>query len=456
MREEERGVTARNNAAASADPSAEVLAPVPFPEALERFPRVRQSLAGTFQNCPLQAKFDIEHRTGWNSHPAGRGTLTHRAIAKAIDLMVEQHEPYCPPDVALDLLDEVQRQHDVPMIATAESMSDSVVVVPLRELAEARVTVRTWAMHFRVDPEVLVGAERRFETTLTYPDGAGGRVERIVTGQVDALLIDGTTAIVKDWKDTWGIPAEKAGRVQIDDDGPPSGDNVSVEGYFQQRRYGLLILRNLPRIERVILEEVYPRYLSGEVLDRRGDPINPIRRAVVTRADLPEIEREMSALVEQLDRSVETGVWKPSPGTHCRWCCRPSQCTIPAEVRDDGMCETLEDARRLGGAQQVLRRRQTMITRALKSWSDANGSATIEIADPKTTKVYGPVVRTETTKPDAAQVKDAFERGIDPSTLFSTREKVVFCLHRPEEVHPHEQAVRDEERLLAAEKAGDA
>lgn len=431
----------------------EVLDPVPYPTALERFPRVRQSLAGAYQNCPLQAKFDIEHRTGWNSHPAGRGTLTHRAISKSIDLMIEHEEWSCEPDVALEVLDEVQRQHDVPMLATPESMGDSVVVVPLRELAEARVTVRTWAMYYRANPALLVGSERRFDTTLTYPDGAGGVVERIVTGQVDVLLIDGTTAIVQDWKDTWGIPSEKLGRAQIDEDGPPSGDNVSVEGYFQQRRYALLILRNLPRIERVILEEIYPRYLSGKVLDRKGEPINPVRRAVVERSQLPEIEREMSALVEQLDRSVESGVWKPSPGTHCRWCCRPSQCTIPAEVRDDGMIPTLEEARRLAGAQQVLRRRSSMITRALRTWSDANGSATVEIADPKTTKVYGPVVRQETTKPDAAQVKEAFERGIDPSTLYVTRDKVVFALHRPEEVHPHEQAVRDEERLLA-EAAG--
>lgn len=423
----------------------------PFPLALERFPRVRQSTLATFDACSLSARFDIELRSGWSSHPAMRGTLTHRVIARCLEHMVEHRQDRIPVDVAMDLFDEVLRQRELPM-DTDDQLGEVVVQIPLREVASSRITVRTWAMYSRYDVDDIAAIERRFETTLAYPDENGEAVERLFTAKPDLVLIQGVEAIVCDWKDTFGIPSERLDRTQEAEALAASGDNISDEGYFQMRAGGLQVFRRWPRIQRAIFREIYPRYLSGKVKDRKGRPINPVRQATIDRYVLPELEAEFSALLERFDRSVESGVWRPAPGTHCSYCPRPEACTIFPSARGEGRITNPEEAERVAGRLTVLDAMRNQATKSLRPWANLHGDVPIRGA--KTPKVYGPVVRQRTLSPSAEQVAAHVATGGRPQDLYRTEDYVTFCVHTPDELHPFAAAARrEEEALLDMERA---
>jgi hypothetical protein len=425
----------------------------PFPAAVERFPRIRQSWLSTFDNCALASQFETQFGEGWSSHPAARGQIVHRTLARCLKIMWERNEPYIPVDVALAELDDVIRQADVAI----DEMGDEIVSIPVREIAEARITVKTWAMHTSWPVGDFAGIEKRLHTTLSYPDGDGGQVARMVTGRLDLLLIleSGEHAFVIDWKDTWGIPSERLGVTRVDAEDPFEGDNISEEGYFQQRFYALLVLHHYPRVQRVTLQEFYPRYSSGKVLDRKGRPINPKREATVNRWQLGDIEAEMRALVERFDRAYHTGRFRPAPGSHCSYCLRPEACTIFPAAKGVGRISSPAEAERMAGRLNVLDALKRQTTKALRAWSNAHGD--VRVRDAKRPRVYGPVVRLETSKPSQAQIRAATERGQDPSELYATREVVEFCVHSPEEVHPMVAAARaEEEQLVAMERAAAA
>lgn len=452
---------------------------VPFPTAVERFPRLRQSWLSTFDNCALSSRFETEYGEGWSSHPAARGIISHRAIARCLAMMVKQHEPYIAVDVALDEVDDVIRQAEIGGLD--EPFGDEIVSIPIREIAEVRVTVKTWALYTSWQVEDFAGIEKRLETTLAYPASqrAAGAVvpdsqrereqtadwdiddppmvERKVSGKVDLLLIEpsGEHAIVYDWKDTWGIPSERLGVVRIEDGGPPSANNISEEGYFQQRFYALLVFRHYPRVQRVTLREFYPRYASGKVLDKKGIPINPVREATIERVQLGDIVAEMSALVERFDRAYETGKFRPAPGSHCSYCLRPESCTIFPTAKSEGRISSEAEAERMAARLQVLDALKRQTTKALRAWSNAHGD--VRVRDAKRPRVYGPVVRIQTKTPSASAIRAAVDRGQDPADLYESREVVEFCVHSPEEVHPQvAQARREEEALLAMERAAAA
>lgn len=419
----------------------------PYPKALERFPVIRQSALSDFDNCALTSKFGTDYEQGFSSHPAARGQMVHRAIAKCLEEMEAEGRDTPDVDRALTILDEVIRQHDVPM--DGDPLGEEVVPIPLREIAQARIDLKTWALYTRWAVRDFAGIEKRLETTLVYPGPGGEAVERRVTGKLDLLLIEqrGEHAIVVDWKSTWGIPTET--RAEYAD------DKISEEGYFQQRFYALLVFRHYPRVQHVTLREFYPRYASGQSLDRKGRPINPVREATIDRWALKEIEPEMAALVERFDRAYETGKFRPAPGSHCAYCVRPEACTIFPGARGVGRIGSQDEAERLAGRLNVVKALQKQTTTALRAWANAHGE--VRVRDAKRPRVYGPVVRLETRKPDADEIRAAIARGQNPDELYEKREVVEFCIHTPEEEHPHAAAARrEEEALLAMERAAEA
>lgn len=429
----------------------------PFPRAVEAHQVVRQSLLSTYDVCALATKFDLELRQGWSSHAAATGQILHRAFAKCLAEMVAHNETRVPVGVALTVLEECFRQHDVPM--AGHPLEDHVVSIPLRWQAEARIIMRTWAGNSVWNPDQIASVERRLTAILRYPDGKGGHVDRGFTGKPDVLLIDGVIGTVLDYKTGWGIPSE--GTQRSAEGLASEGDNISDEGFFWMRSYALLVFHRYPRLQRLVFREVYPRYLSGRAKDRKGRPINPVRQATIDRTDLPQIEQELSALIERFDRSVETGVWRPAPGTHCSFCPRPAACTIFPEARAEGRISSPEEAERVAGRLAVLDALKDQTTKALRSWSRAHGP--VRIRNPKQSKVYGPVVRTRTMKPDAAVVAAHVAKGGKPEDLYVPEEYVTFVVHSPEEVHPHaaeaaqeEQVLLEMERAAAERKAGKA
>jgi hypothetical protein len=219
----------------------------------------------------------------------------------------------------------------------------------------------------RIDLCERCGGSGRVLTGLT--------VERLITGQPDVLLGGAADElIVLDWKTTRQPPAM----------GDPSGaheddsEHVSWDGYFQQRCYGLLALVNYPEIKRVTLKEYYP--LAGVA-----------RHASLTRDRLEHVERELATQAELLDRALmgghDSALWKPTPGYACRYCPRPNQCPIEADVRvfangtGAGGVATQAQAAKLAGEYVVAKTVYKRIAAALKPWVDAKGP--IDVQDAK-------------------------------------------------------------------------
>ncbi|HTE60144.1 MAG TPA: Hint domain-containing protein, partial [Solirubrobacteraceae bacterium] len=312
---------------------------VPYPRAMERFPRLRQSLLGDFDACALSARFGLEteylnaddpkRRFRWSTAPQSRGTIFHRWAARLLNVLAaipadhlqaedetrctacgnkqdrmewqdgaqptevercqmcgsDQLEPLTVDDVAMELLGDTLRQHDVP--------AADVVRVPAQHLKDLEWVVRKFAREQRFPniQHTLVSVEERLNATLDYPNklSPGAVVLRELSGQLDALFFevdaDGSIhAIVLDWKDTWAIPG---------------ATSLSEEGYWQQRFYAWLVMMNFPSVSRVTLREVYVRFSGGD------DGTENHRQATIGRARLPFIQRELAISAESFDRAYE-------------------------------------------------------------------------------------------------------------------------------------------------------
>lgn len=131
---------------------------------------------------------------------------------------------------------------------------------------------------------------------------------RVAAG--DGLYV--TDDLIVTHNTTWALPPE---REASDRDAAENG--LSYEGYFQQRFYAWLILKNYPSINRVTLREFYVY---------RSKP----REATITRDALEQVEKELSNLTREFDLAVGYGKpkklsypaiqktpWEPSPGKHC-------------------------------------------------------------------------------------------------------------------------------------------
>jgi hypothetical protein len=370
----------------------------PYPNAVARFPRLRQSMLAQFDRCPLSAKFGLDYERGWSTHDQARGQLAHRTWAKCLEEMARNGESKIEVDVALAILYEVLRQHDVD--------ARDVVALPAEQIADLRMSVIKWAYDSEFRIEDLVDVEQRLQATITYPSEYGP-VERTLTGQLDALFAEGPTrAVVLDWKDTWGMP-------------PESG--ISFQGYFQQRHYGFLVMENYRAVQTVVLREHYPRY--GEY-----------REATVDRDSLEDIRAELSALAERFDRCMEQDIFRPAPGKHCSYCPRPSACPIFPEVRGEGAIQDAEHARRVAAQLVVARTASERWTRALKAYANIHGP--IPVADAKGRRQFGYVRSQSTQRPSREDLERALQaaggRPIRVDDLYRERVHTRFEEHTPE------------------------
>lgn len=394
--------------------------------ALDAFPTLRQSLLAGFDACALTTRFDLDtsylpedflldpegRRVDWNTHPQGRGQLTHRTLAKCLETMRAADEHRITTDVAHAILIEVLRQADVP--------DHEVVSVPMSQVADLYWIVTKWAHETTWEIEKLVAVEERLHAALTYPDQEGGFVGRILTGQLDALLVEGENlehAIVLDWKDTWAMPA---------------ASEISESGFFQQRFYAWLIFKNHPTVQRVTLREFYVRYSEA-------------REATIDRYMVDAIESELSALAQRFDRAYETDVWKPSPGKHCSYCVRPTACPIFPKARGNGEIASQQEAERIAAQLVVAEAAAKQAKDKLKAWADAHGD--VPIRDAKNNRVYGYQKTRRVDRP----TRDALERALLEARsrvsgklldqLYREKSSTRFAAHvpRPPEIEPDDE-----------------
>lgn len=290
--------------------------PVPLPvrtqeEVVAAYPHLRQSRLGDFDSCRLMTKFALEAVEYTNGAQA-RGILFHRYAAHVLRTLRRTGEVSMDVSEALEILYEQCAQHDV--------ADEDVVVAPASERRLLRIAAIKFVQGKEFPMHRLIDVERRLYAPVTYHPEHGPPVERLITGQPDALVADPPNgAVVPDWKTTLRAPAEYDGEQEDTDAG------VSYMGYFQQRVYALLVMHNYPSVERVTLREFY-------VLDG-----GEVRTATVERKQLEHIERELAVQAELFDRAVAGGsrsaLWAPSPGKHCSYCPRPQRCTMREDDR---------------------------------------------------------------------------------------------------------------------------
>lgn len=338
------------------------LPPRTIEEVVAAFPRYRQSMLGAVDECALRARFELESAE-FNTHEQARGTLFHRYAAEILRTLQRTGQVSIPVAEALQILYEVCRQRDVD--------SRDVLVIPARE----RRTLRKCAIglvydrerkrlrEFRVDR--LLAVEERLTHTLRYEGPDGNMMDRVISGQPDAILADPPDGVVVlDWKTTRSAPGQKSRPTLDDPKFDPGGSTagISYEGYWQQRFYALLIMSNFPSVQRVTLREFY--VLPGEA-----------RIGLVTREALEHVEEEIALVAAFLDRALMEGrdspLWQPSPGRHCTYCRRPQSCPIEAEARAvEGGITSSEQAKRIGAEAVVAERVRDVSREALKAWHD--------------------------------------------------------------------------------------
>jgi hypothetical protein len=327
-------------------------------EVLEVYSHLRQSLLANYDNCALMTRFSLE-AVGYNNAAQARGIVWHLFARRFLETLARTGEAGMSVSEALEILYEASAQREVP--------DDEVVVLSARERRLLRIAVMKFATeNQRFDMRRLMGAERRLYTTVEYPRPGGGTVTRSVTGQPDALLSDPPDgAVVLDWKMWLSPPPRYKGKLTRD-----HAAGVSYMGYFQQRIYGLLVMRRYPSVQRVTLREFYP--LAGES-----------RTATVYPEDLEHVERELANLCELLDRSIAGGsgsaMWRPSPGLHCNYCPRPASCPIAPEERAvEGGITTAAEAARSAADYVVASRVRKALGEALKDWVRQHGPVPVK------------------------------------------------------------------------------
>ena len=338
--------------------------PLTMDEVVERWPTLRQSLLGDFDDCALYSYFGMRYTQGWSTHPQARGTLFHRFAAECLRTMQLQDADQIPVGSALAILEEVLEQRNVP--------ARDRVRLPLREVPQLRMAAAKFAKDNRFTVRNIIDIEKRLEAALPYTDEDGVPRERRLTGMPDAMVLDPDRPqdgiIVLDWKATWALPPERKG---TEPDAAEKG--LSYHGYFQQKFYAWLILKNYPRLNWVTLREFYA-YRSKA------------RQAIVHRRNLERIEEELRNLVFDFDRAMAYGKppklrypeiqespWEPSPGKHCHYCPLRHRCPIDDDVLNAINIQTEEQARRAVARLEVAVATADQIKTAVRAFIEENG-----------------------------------------------------------------------------------
>lgn len=354
--------------------------PCSIDDVIAAIPTLRQSLLASFDDCPLSVLMDMRYGGGWNTHPQARGTIFHRFAAMCLREMQTAGSRTIPVQLAEQILVAACRQEDVP--------PRDIVRVPIRQMGELRMAARKFAKDNSFSVERIVDIERRLSADLTYPGPLGGLVTRTLTGQIDALLFDPPAgAIVIDWKDTWALPPEPKEKQPdefIGEDDELRG--ISYHGYFQQRFYGWLVMKNYSNVHSVTLREFYPRRTKA-------------RKATLTRDRMAEVEEELSVLAQAFDTAFAMGAppypygwfptdagerefsidrmghFKPQPGKHCGFCVRSRDCPLDEDTRIEvgAPPATAERARSIAAELQVVDRVRQVLLGAAKAYVEESG-----------------------------------------------------------------------------------
>ena len=247
--------------------------------------RIRQSyLTFLLDHCPSGAwALVMQRRDGPSYVGATRGLAIHEFFSG-----YNEH------------LFAVNRQTDW---EAAEKLADEVLArypeLPFAEREDARAQMANIAQGYVFEPSTFYGTEEALETTLDLEDGR----EVLITGRLDLLLVSNAEAeaIIRDVKGNHRLPP----------------DSEILENN-QLRTYAMLVLDNLPHVDRVKGELWFTRY--GKLLPQRTEAV----------WDREDIETFKAYLRPVLRSFLDAKTHEATPSTQCQYCPRrrPGGCTL--------------------------------------------------------------------------------------------------------------------------------
>lgn len=343
------------------------------------WPMLRQSVLATFDDCRLSGFWKLRYGKDWSTREQARGIIGHRALAEILRTMRGADAETIGPEDALQILYEQAAQRDVE--------PDERVVLPTRELDFLRMAIAKFAADNRITIRRLLSVEASYQAPVLYPRSEGGTIKRVISTTPDAVIYqDAITLRVIDWKFSFRPPTLRRGEGR--------DDELTEEGYFQQRAHALVLFRAFPACEVIEHREFYPARTEARTahLERQRD--------------LPRIVEEFALLAETFDRAMSNGPprrqrtggklvytldglrdWQPSPGYHCRHCLKPSSCPIDPEARRDGAIQTPAQARRYAAEREKADAVKSHHGDALKPWVEQHGP--VPVRDGKGARVLG-------------------------------------------------------------------
>ena len=310
--------------------SAQVTDLPPMPESF------RQSFTSLAEGCAHAAYLSTQHEN--RQTPAmTRGSIVHDVIDRMTKLLVEEGESRCPPELAKTLANEALAESD----ANLSSAEADVV----------RLCAYHWALGSEVNPSTFVGAE----IPMALDAGNG----LTITGTIDRLDIEGTTATIRDWKSSLYAPSVEA-----------AAERPQLRTYATLLCLGLLRGEDQPlgrHIEQVELRYEFVRLpLSDGVLTNRTFWLD--------RHELHDHQRSLEALAGRLRRCWDTGYFPASTGSWCSICPARAECPIPdADHPYASQIQTEEDAKAAG--EQFLHNKAATdrARKALRGWVEEHG-----------------------------------------------------------------------------------
>jgi hypothetical protein len=378
--------------------------------------RAAQTFLRHANACMRSAYLYAKYRGEASTVEMQRGRALHTVCERAVKLMIEMGEPIIPPEIVKTLLDEVLGQ----------------TPVPLEEHDYLREAVYRWASEWTIDPQTVVACETLFTMrvgdwdvrcridfadlredaavahVVDYKSGRGAATqEEVARVRKDgtlhaknfqlvlyALVLafgvpireepcracsgKGYTVAVGPANQSTRLACRECGGFDPHLDLPPKDRTPEM-----QERMGRGVVETpdpfpvAQRAQRFDLAFVYPG-----IEDREGKMLR--RPVTLTRLELEEYRASLAALVCRVSEAERSGDWPAVVSdAACGECPAPSECPIPAQLRDgrgsittpEEAVETMAWADRTGALVSAARRDARAFTKAQGGLVRADGKA---------------------------------------------------------------------------------
>lgn len=369
--------------------------------------RLSQTLLRHENRCPRSAYYYVKNMGTGKSHPMDRGTLTHYAAETLVlDLIVNREESMVARRVTdnmpVDRAEEWLSMQTGALVDELRAKHSQRLHIPHEEADVARICTFHIAMGLDIDPESVLGAERKFVFELrsgwevsvkadliTLPDDFGAQVDDYKTSidqparsewsrfqtKVAALaLLYGFPLDREECSRCGGTGADAAMATNVGDERedvllispgacPKCGGRGSLEVRSDPVGGHLTWVRG---------REIYPR-LS---LQRDGS----LRRneETWTRLQLDEFRADLEHAGERITERLQSWRWPARRGSWCSECPGRLECPIAPEMR--GYAGSVEDREHAGEMWQLalaLKDHAGDLEAAVKGWAKESGESVV-------------------------------------------------------------------------------